>query len=106
VIITDPHIKVDNEYSVYTNGLLSGDDPTIGVYVRSSNNVEPYVGDCWPKDSVWVDFLNPKACNYWKSLYKYDSFKGTSSLFNFWIDMNEPSVFSGEELTMDKNAIH
>ena len=55
---------------------------------------------------MWVDFLNENAANYWKSLYQYDKFRGTSKIFNFWIDMNEPSVFSGDELTMDKKAIH
>lgn len=68
--------------------------------------MEPFEGDCWPGNSVWVDFLNKEAVFFWKSLYNYDSFKGTTKLFNFWIDMNEPSVFSGDELTMTKLAVH
>lgn len=55
---------------------------------------------------MWVDFLNSNAANFWRGLYKYDSFKGTSKTFSFWVDMNEPSVFSGEELTLPKNAYH
>lgn len=27
-------------------------------------------------------------------------------MFNYWIDMNEPSVFSSDELTMPKNTWH
>ena len=38
--------------------------------------------------------------------YKYESFKGTNKLFHFWIDMNEPSVFSGPELTLPRNSRH
>lgn len=64
------------------------------------------MGDCWPGKSVWIDYLNSNASNFWKSLYQYDTFKGTSDIFNIWIDMNEPSVFSGDELTMDKDALH
>ena len=64
------------------------------------------MGDCWPKSSVWVDFLNAHARQFWADLYGYDRFKGTSSLFSFWIDMNEPSVFSGDELTLPKNVYH
>jgi alpha 1,3-glucosidase len=74
--------------------------------VRNNDNTGMYVGDCWPKESVWVDYLNSNAVQYWKGLYKYEKFKGTSNVFNFWIDMNEPSVFSGDELTMDKRSLH
>lgn len=55
---------------------------------------------------MWIDFLNDNASSFWKSLYQYDKFKGTSKIFNYWIDMNEPSVFSGDELTFPKNNIH
>lgn len=56
--------------------------------------------------SMWVDFLNENARKYWSGLYKYDSFIGTTKDVNYWIDMNEPSIFSGEELTLPKNAYH
>jgi len=65
-----------------------------------------FKGECWPKTSVWVDFLNTNAAKYWGTLYNYDKFKGTNKYFGFWIDMNEPSVFSGDELTLPKNAYH
>ena len=63
-------------------------------------------GDCWPGESVWIDFFNEAAASYWGSLYEYSQFKGTSKAFGYWVDMNEPSVFSGDELTFPKNAYH
>ena len=65
-----------------------------------------FVGNSWPGQSVWVDYINPRARDFWASLYQYDFFNGTSRLFHAWIDMNEPSVFSGPELTIPKNLRH
>lgn len=100
-VITDPHIKADTNYFVFTEGenLKVAEDFTgfieRGAFIRTHTGKNTFKGECWPEKSVWVDFLNENACNFWKSLYKYDKFKGTSKLFNYWIDMNEPSVFSG-----------
>lgn len=63
-------------------------------------------GHCWPGNSAWIDFINPGGRAYWSSLYKYDSFKGTSDIFGIWLDMNEPSVFDGTENTLAKDSIH
>lgn len=111
-IITDPHIKVDQAYFVYSHGkeykITNDEDgnPIRGVFIRDTDAYTDYQGDCWPKNSVWVDFLNENAQKYWASLYRYDKFVGTNRLFSYWIDMNEPSVFSADELTMPKNAVH
>jgi mannosyl-oligosaccharide alpha-1,3-glucosidase len=40
------------------------------------------------------------------SLYAYDKFVGTTDIYYFWNDMNEPSVFDAEEQTFPKNAYH
>lgn len=111
-IITDPHIKVDNKYFVYSEGQQvvvakdSSNNPIRGAFIRDDRGINEFVGKCWPNASVWVDFLNENAGQFWSDLYQYDKFKGTSKLFAYWIDMNEPSVFSGDELTMPKNAVH
>lgn len=76
------------------------------AFIRDKGGENTFEGECWPKTSVWVDFLNRNAQNYWSSLYQYDSFKGTTKQFGYWIDMNEPSVFSDDELTMPKNTVH
>jgi alpha 1,3-glucosidase len=82
-----------------------GDDVE-GAFIRDRDGHNTFFGECWPKTSVWVDFLNTNAQSFWASLYRYDKFKGTNKLFGYWIDMNEPSVFSHDELTMPKDAIH
>lgn len=57
---------------------------------------DQFQGDCWPGTSVWVDYLNENAQKYWQSLYSYDKFVGTTQIYSFWNDMNEPSVFGAE----------
>lgn len=110
-IITDPHIKVDPGFFVYSEGMdkivaYEHERPVRGAFVRDFRGQVPFIGECWSKMSVWIDFLNENGRNFWSGLYKYDKFKGTNDLYGYWIDMNEPSVFSGDELTMPKNAIH
>lgn len=62
-VITDPHIKIDNDFFVYKEGkeVIVGVDKEDfdmkGIFVRSSELLE-FEGDCWPGNSVWVDFLN------------------------------------------------
>lgn len=53
---------------------------------------------------MWIDFLNPAAKAFWKK--QYLGFKGTSSLYGIWIDMNEPSVFDGFESTFPMTNLH
>lgn len=99
VTIIDPHIKNEGDYSVVSQ-LKSKD---LGVH-NKDNNI--YEGWCWPGSSHWVDCFNPKAIEWWKSLFKYDAFKGTMENTWIWNDMNEPSVFNGPEVTMPKDNIH
>ena len=39
-------------------------------------------------------------------MYKPERFSGSSHLYNFWIDMNEPSVFSSEQGTFPMQNYH
>jgi alpha 1,3-glucosidase len=34
-----------------------------------SDGEKPYEGWCWPRNSIWIDFMNPKAREYLSSLY-------------------------------------
>ncbi|KAJ6438266.1 alpha glucosidase II [Purpureocillium lavendulum] len=99
VVIIDPHIKKVDGYSV--NKDLTSQD----LAVHNKDN-SIYEGWCWPGSSNWIDCFNPKAIEWWKSLYKYDAFKGTMENTFIWNDMNEPSVFNGPETTMPKDNIH
>lgn len=35
------------------------------------NGENDYLSECWPKESVWLDFLNKNTRDYTASLYKY-----------------------------------
>lgn len=63
-VIIDPHIKANETYPVYEDGLELMNKTTegnlINIFVQTNNN-ETYKGWCWPGESVWVDFLNENA---------------------------------------------
>ncbi|KAF2769761.1 putative alpha-glucosidase [Teratosphaeria nubilosa] len=99
VVIIDPHIKNEGNYPV-VDELKSKD---LAVHNKED---KIYEGWCWPGSSHWVDCFNPKAHDWWKSLFRYDRFKGTSKNVWLWNDMNEPSVFNGPETTMPKDNLH
>lgn len=99
VVLIDPHIKNQDGYPVH-NQLKAGD---LAVHNKEDG---VYEGWCWPGSSNWIDCFNPKAIEWWKTLFKYDSFKGTLENTFIWNDMNEPSVFNGPETTMPKDNIH
>ncbi len=99
VAIIDPHIKNTDDYPVI-DAMKKKD---LAVHDKNGNQ---YEGHCWPGSSMWVDCFNPAAIAWWKSLFKYDSFKGTAPNTFIWNDMNEPSVFNGPETTMPKDNLH
>lgn len=99
VAIIDPHIKNTDNYPVIDE--LKKKD--LAVKNKDGNQ---YEGWCWPGSSMWVDCFNPAAITWWKSLFKYDAFKGTAPNTFIWNDMNEPSVFNGPETTMPKDNLH
>ena len=126
MVITDPHIRVHPEYAVYHNGThyeedSYGDPWTVGsvarikratsgedltsIFVKTPTG-NTFEGDCWPGKSVWFDFMNEHAQAYWKHLMLPEVFKGTNYLYNFWIDMNEPSIFHQPHLTMQLDSVH
>lgn len=99
VAIIDPHIKNTDNYNVIDE--LKKKD--LAVKNKDGNQ---YEGWCWPGSSMWIDCFNPAAVDWWKSLFKYDKFKGTAPNTFIWNDMNEPSVFNGPETTMPKDNLH
>ena len=53
VTIIDPHIKKDEDYFFYKDIISKK------LCILDNNGETPYVGWCWPKTSVWIDFMNP-----------------------------------------------
>ncbi|GAB0201999.1 neutral alpha-glucosidase AB [Grus japonensis] len=99
VSIVDPHIKVDSGYRVH-NELRSR-----GFYVKTKDGGD-YEGWCWPGSAAYPDFTNPEMRAWWASMFAYDQYEGSTENLFTWNDMNEPSVFSGPEVTMHKDAVH
>ncbi|GMR61573.1 hypothetical protein PMAYCL1PPCAC_31768, partial [Pristionchus mayeri] len=100
VTIIDPHIKKDKNYRVYQ------DAKGMNLYVKKADNVTDYEGKCWPGDSEYLDFFNPKTREYWIAQFAFDKYDGSTEDVFTWNDMNEPSVFSGPEGTVDRDALH
>ena len=99
VAIIDPHIKNEANYPI-VDEMKSKD-----LAVKNKDGVI-YEGWCWPGSSHWIDCFNPAAISWWKSLFKYNAWQGTTSSLFIWNDMNEPSVFNGPETTMPKDNLH
>jgi len=99
VTIIDPHIKRDPGYHVHTTATEKG------FYVKSSQGLD-FDGHCWPGSSGYLDFFNPEVRQWWATLFRYDQYKGSAPNLFTWNDMNEPSVFSGPEVTMPRDALH
>lgn len=97
VTIVDPHVKRDNGYYIHKQAASNG------LYIKDKDGKKDYDGWCWPGSSSYLDFTNEKARNWWADQFSYDLYEGsTPSLFT-WNDMNEPSVFNGPEVSMQKD---
>ena len=81
--IIDAGVKVEKGYSVYEEGVKNN-------YFCKGEDGEPFVVGVWPGDSVFPDFLNSKAREWFGSNYNTLLDCGIEG---FWNDMNEPSVF-------------
>jgi alpha-glucosidase (family GH31 glycosyl hydrolase) len=101
VAVVDPHVRVSDENFVYTQGLkLQGhkthDGLVQNIFIRDKAGKDPYQGQCFPGTSVWFDFLNEQAQEYYQSLFHPSVFKGTNYMYGVWNDMNEPSAFKSK----------
>ncbi|KAI9350705.1 glycosyl hydrolases family 31-domain-containing protein [Obelidium mucronatum] len=99
VTIIDPHLKQDDGYSV------SKQAKDLGLLVKNKDNGD-FDGWCWPGTSYWIDYLNPDGRKFWAEQFKYSNYEGSTKFLYTWNDMNEPSVFSGPEITMPKDNLH
>jgi alpha 1,3-glucosidase len=106
VTIIDPHVKVDEDYSLYSEAKKKG------LLVRGIDGSE-FNGKCWPDTSAWLDFLNQDTRDFIVSLYtempigsSSDDYIWTDPSVGIWNDMNEPAVFNECEKTFPKGCIH
>lgn len=50
--------------------------------------------------------VNMQVRDYWASRFLTSNYKGSTDSLYTWNDMNEPSVFNGPEITMQKDLKH
>ncbi|CAD5223769.1 unnamed protein product [Bursaphelenchus okinawaensis] len=100
VTIVDPHVKKDENYPTYQ--LAKERD----YYVKNAGGQSDYEGDCWPGRSSYLDLLNPQVREYLADRYLLENYHGSTERLWTWNDMNEPSVFSGPEMSMPRDNIH
>ncbi len=120
VAIIDPHMKKDTSYSCYRE-LIEGAQEAAAKMGRPKTGQERirtslavldrngivFEGDCWPGRSIWPDFMRDEVQEWWAEHFSATTASGhTMEKVHIWNDMNEPSVFSGPEVTMPKDALH
>jgi alpha-glucosidase len=86
VVIIDPGIKADPNYYAYQQGQAGGH------FVKTSDGKE-LNASVWPGVCAFPDFTDPKAREWFGSLYQKNLDEGIAG---FWNDMNEPGVFLSE----------
>ena len=100
VTIIDPHIKRDDHYYIHKEATSKG------LYIKDKDGQKDFDGWCWPGASSYLDFTSEHVRSWWADQFAYDRYKGsTPSLFT-WNDMNEPSVFNGPEVSMQKDLLN
>eukprot|EP00347_Sterkiella_histriomuscorum_P020664 403336941 len=112
VTIIDPHVKQDEDYFIYKR-TISND-----LIVTKADH-EPYVAWCWPRNSVWIDYMNPEARKFVEYLYEikpkpddigdmdqFDNYIWDDDNVQIWNDMNEPACFDKYEKSMPKSNLH
>ncbi|KAI8999776.1 glycosyl hydrolases family 31-domain-containing protein [Gaertneriomyces semiglobifer] len=99
VVIIDPHIKRDDTFPLYKIALDK-------KYFVHTANGEVFDGWCWPGSSSWLDYLSPVVRQFWSDRFSLSVYNGSTPSLFVWNDMNEPSVFTGPEITMPKDALH
>ena len=100
VTIVDPHIKIDEDYAVYAEAKKRG------LFVKNADGQSDFDGWCWPGGSSYIDFLNPESMKFIEERYKFGTHPHATEFLHIWNDMNEPSVFNGPEITMQKDLMH
>ncbi len=97
VVMIDPGIRVDPEYSVYNDMAENG-------YACTRPNGKPMVGPVWPPECVWPDYTKPEVRDWWGPLYK--ELYNEQGVSGFWNDMNEPAMFKVSSLTFPDDVRH
>jgi len=96
VVIIDPGIKIDHEYSVFQEALEKG-------YFLKRLDGTHAEGKVWPGECYFPDFTNPEVREWWADLYK--GLINDVGIAGVWNDMNEPALFEVDAKTMPDDVL-
>ncbi|XCF06446.1 glycoside hydrolase family 31 protein [Tamlana crocina] len=83
IVIIDPGIKIDMDYSVFKEGLEKD------YFCKRADG--PYMkGKVWPGECYFPDFTKPEVREWWSDLFK--ELVEDIGVKGVWNDMNEPAV--------------
>lgn len=99
VTIVDPHVKRDIGNRIFKEAEKAG-------YYVKTKDMKDFDGWCWPGSSSYLDVLNPEIREWWAQQFAFDKYVDSTPHLHIWNDMNEPSVFNGPEVTMQKDNLH
>ena len=100
VAIVDPHVKRDPNYPAYEEARKRG------FFVKKSDGATDFDGWCWPGASAYLDVTSAEVRAWWAEKFAPENYPGSTRDLHVWNDMNEPSVFNGPEVTMQKDLVH
>ncbi|PWB23658.1 glycoside hydrolase family 31 protein [Flavobacterium sp. HTF] len=97
VVIIDPGIKIDKEYSVYKEALEND------YFCKRADG--PYMkGKVWPGECNFPDYTNPAVREWWAGLFK--ELISDIGVKGVWNDMNEPAVMEVPNKTFPMDVRH
>ena len=97
VVIIDPGIKIDNEYSVFKEALDKD------YFCKRADG--PYMkGKVWPGECYFPDFTRPEVREWWAGLFK--ELIEEIGVKGVWNDMNEPAVMDVPGKTFPPDVRH
>ena len=97
VVIIDPGIKIDKDYSVFKEALEND------YFCKRADG--PYMkGKVWPGECYFPDFTNPEVREWWSGLFK--ELIEEIGVKGVWNDMNEPAVMEVPNKTFPDDVRH
>ncbi|ULC59690.1 glycoside hydrolase family 31 protein [Flaviramulus sp. BrNp1-15] len=97
IVIIDPGIKIDMDYSVFKEGLEKD------YFCKRADG--PYMkGKVWPGECYFPDFTNPEVREWWSDLFK--ELIEDIGVKGVWNDMNEPAVMDVPGKTFPDDVRH
>ena len=97
IVIIDPGIKIDMDYSVFKEGLEND------YFCKRADG--PYMkGKVWPGECYFPDFTRPEVRDWWSDLFK--ELIEDIGVKGVWNDMNEPAVMEVPGKTFPDDVRH